>query len=155
MSPQGLLLVLALWLPPKGARHPMHTAVTEITYQATTREASIRIRVFLDDFTAALPAPRGTAAGDSAVVRYVRSSFTLVDGTGERLPFRWQGVEQEGDVLVLRFVAAAPAGLAGGRVASTLLSECFEDQVNIVRATYGGRTRTLLFTRGEAAKALD
>ena len=155
MSAYGLLLTTALWLLPSGARHPMHTAVTEIAYDATTAEASVRIRVFVDDFTAAIPTPPGTVVGDSAVVRYVRSSFTIVDRTGQRLPFRWQGVERAGDVLVLRFVAAAPAGLAGGQVASTLLTERFEDQVNIVRATYGGRTRTLLFTRGEAAKALD
>jgi hypothetical protein len=155
MSPHGFLLLAALWLLPDGARHPMHTAVTEIAYDATTTEVSIRIRVFADDLTAAIPTPPGTAAGDSAVFRYVRSSFSMVDRTGRRLLFLWKGVEQAGDVLVLRFVAAAPAGLAGGRVASTLLSERFEDQVNIVRATYGGRTRTLLFTRGEAAKALD
>ncbi|MFL5493474.1 MAG: DUF6702 family protein [Gemmatimonadales bacterium] len=155
MTPHGLLLTVALWLPPNGARHPMHTAVTEIAYDATTREASIRIRLFRDDFTAAIPMAPGTAAGDSAVARYVGSSFTLIDRTGKRLPFRWQGIEQAGDVLVLRFAAAAPAGLAGGQVASTLLSERFDDQVNIVRATYGGRTRTLLFTRGEAAKGLD
>jgi hypothetical protein len=147
--------MLALWFLPNAPRHPMHTAVTEIIYDAPTTEASIRIRVFLDDFTAAVPMPAGTVAGDSAVVRYVLSSLIIVDRTGKRLPFRWQGLEQAGDVLVLRFVAAAPAGLAGGRVATTLLSERFEDQVNIVRATYGGRTRTLLFTRGEAAKALD
>jgi hypothetical protein len=155
MSAHGLLLGAALWLLPLGARHPMHTAVTEIAYDATTTAAAIRIRVFVDDFTAALHMPPGMAAGDSAMVRYVTSSFTLVDWTGKRLPLQWQGVEQAGDVLVLRLSAAAPAGLAGGWVASTLLSERFEDQINIVRATYGGRTRTLLFTRGEAAKALD
>ena len=147
--------MLALWLPPNGARHPMHTAVTEIAYDAASMAAVIRIRVFVDDFTAAVHSAPGTAAGDSATARYVTSSFTIVDRTGRRLPLRWQGVDQTGDVLVLRFSAAAPAGLAGGQVASTLLSEQFEDQVNIVRATYGGRTRTLLFTRGEVAKALD
>ena len=56
---------------------------------------------------------------------------------------------------VMRVLANTWAGLTGGRVASALLSERFEDQVNIVRVTYGGRRRTLLFTRGEAAKALD
>ena len=155
MSAHGLLLRATLWLLPMGARHPMHTAVTEIAYDATTTAAAIRIRVFLDDFTAAIHAPAGTAAADSAMARYVTSSFTIVDRTGKRLLLQWQGVEQAGDVLVLRLSAAAPAGLAGGRVASTLLSERFEDQVNIVRATYGGRTRTLLFTSGEATKALD
>jgi hypothetical protein len=155
MSAESLLLGAALWLLPTGVRHPMHTAVTEIAYDATTRLAAIRIRVFVDDLRAALQATPGTAAGDSATVRYVTSGFSFIDRTGRRLPFRWQGAERAGDVLVLRFDAAALAGLAGGRVASTLLSERFEDQVNIVRATYSGRTRTLLFTRGEAAKSLD
>ena len=132
MSAQGVLLSAALWLLSIGVHHPMHTAVIEIAYDGTT-----------------------TAAGDSATVRYVTSSFTVVDRTGTRLMLRWHGFERVGDVLVLRFDAAAPAGLAGGRIATTLLSERFEDQVNIVRATYGGRTRTLLFTRGEAAKPLD
>jgi hypothetical protein len=155
MSAPSLLLGAALWLLPIGVRHPMHTAVTEIEYDATTTSAAIRIRVFLDDFTTAIHALPGTAAGDSATVRYVPSGFSVIDRMGRRLPLRWQGAERAGDVLVLRFYAAAPAGLSGGRVASTLLSERFEDQVNIVRVTYGGRRRTLLFTRGEAAKALD
>jgi hypothetical protein len=156
VSAHGLLLGAALWVLPNGVRHPMHTAAAEIVYDAATTAATIRIRVFVDDFTAAVHSPPpGTVAGDSAIVRYVTSSFSIVDRTGTRLRLRWQGVERAGDVQVLRFIAAAPAGLAGGKLASTLLSECFEDQVNIVRATYGGRTRTLVFTRGEAAKALD
>ena len=47
-----------------------------------------------------------------------------------------------------------PGGLAGARVTSLVLCERFPDQVNIVRATYAGRATTLLFTRGEASKAL-
>jgi hypothetical protein len=155
MSGQGLLLSTALWLLPIGERHPMHTAVTEIAYDAATAAAAVGIRVFVDDFTAAVGTPPGTPAGDSATARYVTASLSVIDRMGKRLPLQWLGVERAGDVLVLRFSVAAPAGLAGGRIASTLLCERFEDQVNIVRATYGGRTRTLLFTRGDAAKALD
>jgi hypothetical protein len=55
---------------------------------------------------------------------------------------------------VLRLRADAPRGLAGVRVRHTLLCERFNDQVNIVRATYGGRSATLFFTRGDEAKAL-
>jgi hypothetical protein len=48
-------------------------------------------------------------------------------------------------------------GLAGAPIASLLLRERFEDQENIVRARYGGRTTTLTlhFTRGEAATPLS
>jgi hypothetical protein len=133
----------------------MHTAVTEIAYQATSATASIRIRLFLDDLTTAIGVAPGTAAGDSAVARYVRAGLSLTDRSGRRLPLRWEGSERMGDVMLLRLGAAAPVGLAGGSVGSTLLSERFEDQVNIVRITWTGRTRTLLFTRGEGTKRLD
>jgi hypothetical protein len=39
-------------------------------------------------------------------------------------------------------------------VASALLCERFEDQVNIVRASYADRSVTLLFTRGDASKPI-
>lgn len=66
----------------------------------------------------------------------------------------WAGAERTGDVILLRLRGEVPGGLAGARVTSLLLCERFEDQVNIVRAVYGGRSATLLFTRGEGAKAL-
>ncbi|MBA3496726.1 MAG: hypothetical protein H0T86_06445, partial [Gemmatimonadales bacterium] len=47
-----------------------------------------------------------------------------------------------------------PGGLTGARVTSLVLCERFEDQVNIVRAVYGGRATTLLFMRGGSAKVL-
>jgi hypothetical protein len=57
-------------------------------------------------------------------------------------------------VIVLRLRGEVPGGLAGARVTSLVLCERFPDQVNIVRAEYGGRATTLLFTRGEESKAL-
>ncbi len=157
------LLLLAL-LPPAGATaetgpkvgrvHPMHTAVVEIAYQATGGLAAIQIRVFRDDFGAAVALVPSEAPADSAMARYVRGAFHLTDRAGRTLPLRWDGVEQSGDVMVLRLTAAAPEGLHGAQVLSALLCERFEDQVNIVRALYEGRTSTLLFTRGDRAKAL-
>jgi hypothetical protein len=155
MSTASSVLCTLLWLVPAAARHPMHTAVTEIAYEAASASATIRARVFLDDLTTAVGRPLGTPAGDSAMARYATAGLTIIDRTGTPLPLRWEGSEQIGDVMLLRLAAAAPAGLAGGSVGSTLLSERFEDQVNIVRVTWGGRTRTLLFTRGERVKSLD
>ena len=67
---------------------------------------------------------------------------------------RWDGATRSGDVVQIRLRGDVPGGLAGARVWIALLCERFEDQVNIVRATYAGRTASLLFTRGDAAKAL-
>jgi hypothetical protein len=133
--------------------HPMHTAVVEITYDAGSGTATIHIRVFADDFAAALSQNR-TTPSDSAMSRYVRGSFALASRSGRPLPIHWVGATREGDVVVLQLRVTVPGGLAKGKVLSALLSERFEDQVNIVRASYEGRATTLLFTRGEPAKAL-
>jgi hypothetical protein len=133
--------------------HPMHTAVVEISYDAGSGTATINIRVFADDFAAALSQNR-TTPSDSAMSRYVRGSFALASRSGRPLPIHWVGATREGDVVVLQLRVTVPAGLAKGKVLSALLSERFEDQVNIVRASYEGRATTLLFTRGEPAKAL-
>jgi hypothetical protein len=133
--------------------HPMHTAVAEINYDPASGTAAIQIRVFADDFTAALIYDGGTPS-DSAMSRYARGSFAMADRSGRPLPIRWLGAERTGDVIVLHLEVAVPGGLVKARVLSALLSERFEDQVNIVRAFYDGRATTLLFTRGEPAKAL-
>ena len=131
------------------APHPMHTAITEITHEAATGSAAIRIRVFADDFRAVV-----AGGSDSAMAAYVRGTFSLADRSGRVLQLGWEGAATEGDVLVIRLRVAAPAGLSAVRVKSELLSDRFEDQVNVVRAVYGGRTATPLFVRGDPVKAL-
>jgi len=145
------LLALAL---AAGRAHPMHTAVAELIQEGPRGQATISLRVFTDDFQAAVPPSLDAAAADSAMARYLRGTFALVDRAGRPVRLAWAGAEREGDVIVLRLRGEVPGGLAGARVTSLVLCDRFEDQVNIVRAVYGSRTATLLFTRGEASKAL-
>lgn len=138
---------------PLPAAHPMHTSVTEISYDAASRTAVIRIRVFADDLAAAVSSDSGSPA-DSAISRLVRASFTLADRSGRSLPIQWVGAERLGDVVLLRLRAKAPEGLVRAMVLNALFADRFADQVNIVRASYEGHAATLLFTRGAPAKAL-
>jgi uncharacterized protein DUF6702 len=162
-APWMPLLPLALALA-GGRAHPMHTAVTEVVQEDARGHASIQVRVYADDLRAAisLPAGRsnadsasgGSSAADSAMARYLRATFALADRTGRPVRLTWVGAEPTADVILLRLRGEVPGGLAGARVTSLVLCERFEDQVNVVRAEYTGRTATLLFTRGETAKAL-
>ena len=138
---------------PVPAVHPMHTSVTEISYDAGSRTAAILIRMFADDVAAAIGSDSEVPA-DSAISRYVGASFTMVDRSGSPLPIQWLGAERVGDVVLLRLSAKAPQGFAQVRVLNALLADHFADQDNIVRASYDGRAATLLFTRGDPAKAL-
>jgi uncharacterized protein DUF6702 len=147
------LALMTLGLFASGA-HPMHTAVTELAQQDAGGTTAVQIRVFADDFQAALPLPADPAAADSAIARYLRGTFALADRTGRPVRLAWAGAERSGDVILVRLEGRVTGGLAGARVTSLVLCERFEDEVNVVRAAYAGRTETLLFTRGESSKAL-
>lgn len=137
-----------------GRVHPMHTSVTKVVQEDARGHVSIQVRVYVDDLRSAMPARDGTAGADSAMARYLRGTFALADRTGRPVRLTWTGAEPAGDVILFRLRGEVPGGLAGARVTSLVLCERFEDQVNVVRADYAGRTTTLLFTRGETAKAL-
>jgi len=145
--------MLVLSLSGAGA-HPMHTAVAELAQQDARGMTTVQIKVFADDFHAAVALPADAGAADSAMARYLRGTFALADRRGRPVRLAWAGAERSGDVLLLRLRGEVAGGLAGARVTSLVLCERFEDEVNVVRASYAGRTETLLFTRGESSKAL-
>jgi hypothetical protein len=132
--------------------HPLHSALTELNYQPDSGAVLIRVRIFADDLAAALPSPTDSSPADSLLSRYARGTLALTDQAGRPLPLSWEGSERTGDTVLLRLRAKVTGGLQRARILVALLWERFPDQVNIVRATYGSRTVTLLFTRGDGAK---
>jgi hypothetical protein len=150
------MLGSALFWPREAAppvtTHPLHTALTELDYQPDSGAVLIRIRLFTDDLAAALSAPTDSSPADSLLSQYARGTLALTDQAGGPLPLIWQGVERTGDTVLLQLRAKLSGGLQRARILVALLWERFPDQVNIVRATYGGHTVTLLFTRGDGAK---
>jgi hypothetical protein len=150
-----LLALAILWPGAPSApvfAHPLHTALAEITYQPAERSALIRVRVFRDDLSAALTLPADSVLPDSTLSSYLRGTLALADAGGRPLGLRWEGAERSGDTIILQAAAPMLEGLQHARILAAILWERFPDQVNIVRATYGGRTVTLLFTRGDPAK---
>ncbi len=155
----ALPLTLALGAP---GLHPLHTTLTQLTFRPADRAVQISIRAFRDDFRAAVARSvgRGAAAWSAADVpaaaafAYVRGAVSLSDRQGRPLSLEWCGVERTGDLFWLCLRAPAPEGLSGLRVEVRLLFDLYEDQINIVQASYGGRRESLLFTRGDAPKRL-
>jgi hypothetical protein len=152
--PWGRMMGLGTVLLLMAARHPMHTAVTEITHRAGESIMDVRIRLFADDFGPIAAGVPGSATTDSAMSRYVRARLTISEPAGRSVPLTWTGAKREGDVILLALEAQTPGGLKGARVFSGLLTERFDDQINIVRITDDGRTTTLLFTPGDTPKVL-
>ena len=146
-----VIRVLALTLVSlAGAAHPMHTTLTQLSYRDADRTIQVSVRVFADDFRAAIRRD----VTDTAAFDYLRSALSLADRTGRPLVLTSCGLRRTGDVLWLCVSAPAPEGLSGLRVHVRLLLELYADQINIVQASYGGRRASMLFSRGDAPRKL-
>lgn len=157
----SLTLALAVGAFSAGVRvHPLHTTLTAITYDATSHQVTAVVRTFASDFSTAVARRAGRAppeddrVSDSASFAYLVTAFTVADRDGHPLPLAWCGSRRTGDVLWLCVRAAAPGGLSGLRLVNRALMELFADQVNIVMADYGGRSESMLFTKGAGLERL-
>ncbi len=132
------------------ALHPLHTTLTQLTYDAARGTVEVSVRAFADDFRAAA----GSDASDSAAYAYLGKALTLTDRDGRALPLSGCGLRRTQDLLWLCLRTRAAGGLAGVRVHARMLLELYEDQINIVQASYDGRRVSLLFSRGDPPKPL-
>ena len=142
----ALLLGALLLLPLRTAEaHPLHTTITDLSFAGGRVQAVIRI--FSDDLNAAVAASGRTREA------YLGRNFVLRGADGKQIPLRWRGTRLTEDLLWIHLEGSA-AGLRGGTVANTLAADLFSDQVNIVKASYDGQKRTLLFTPGARPQRL-
>jgi len=140
--------------------HPLHTTLAQIGYDMPRRELTVSLRVFTDDFSAAVArhARIRLAAGETptavAVYRYVASRFVLTDAEGHSVPLDACGVRRSSEMLFVCLRARGAAPPTGMRLRNALMTEWFDDQVNIVQYVSGSARRTTLFTPGDGAKRL-
>ncbi len=140
--------------PGHAGAHPIHASLTQLRYDAARRTVDVSIRLFAQDVLDALKRRGpGTTAPAADAPGYALARFALY--LGDRpLSLEACGVRQSGDLLWLCLAARGAPGLAGLTVSNRLLVELFDDQVNIVQADADGRRLSLLFTKGDGAKAL-
>lgn len=146
--------------PRVAAAHPIHTTLTQLTFDDATHEVRISLRVFADDFSTAVarharvPATADHRVDGAAAQAYLASVLQLTDRSGRAVPLSWCGARREGNVYFVCLRAVAPAGLDGARVANRCHFELYGDQINIVQATVHGRRQSLMMTRGDAPKPI-
>ena len=155
----GVILVCVCSAIAGGARtawtHPLHTTLTEIALDSTDGSMRLTIRAFADDFSAVVakhagrlrPADYNVPSGD--IASYVVSAVSVEDPNGKHAPLMWIGLRRTGDLMWITMRVPSVHALRGVRLASTLLFERFDDQVNIVQATYDGHRHSMLFTAGD------
>jgi hypothetical protein len=160
----GLLAGLLATVPPLAA-HAIHTSVAEADYNAATRRLEVSLRVFIDDFEAALSvharrrlslAATPREEFDAATRTYLAEKFTVRTPDGQFAPLVWVGreVRDAENELWFHFEVALPGGVEGCRVHHQALGEQFPTQINSVRVRDGERRLTLVFLPRQTEKTV-
>lgn len=134
--------------------HPIHTTMAQLTHDGRSGEVRVVIRVFADDFGLAVAHAFGGTGEPRPMAAYLTRHLVLQGPRGERIPLQWVEARQQAEVIWIRLRGSAPDGLRGGRLRNALVFDLHADQVNIVKASYRGTDRTLLFTRDNPIKRL-
>lgn len=149
-------VIMLLALGANAAAHPIHTSIAEADYNPTARNLEIALRVFADDFEAALTArekrtislDRTPAADFDALTRaYIAEYFTVKATDGSRVTLHWIGreIKEGANELWLYFAAPLPQGVDGTTIHHAMLRDQFSNQINSVHVRDGARRTTLVF----------
>jgi hypothetical protein len=147
----ALLLVVA----PALDAHPLHSSFTEITRERSG-ELKISIRLFSDDFGAALDSLRMKSSGsslESVAQQYLTSTVTLMAG-GKPLPLVWCGMRSDQG---LTWVCARTSKPVAGSFLfrNSMMFDRFSDQLSIIRWTGPKETRTTILSARVQEVRLD
>jgi len=138
--------------------HPLHTTLTDVALDSADGALRLTIRAFADDFSAVVarhagkPRPADYRVADADVASYVAAAVAVEGSDGHRAPLTWGGLRRAGDLMWVTVRVPSVRSLRGVKLSSRLLFEVFNDQVNIVQATYDGHRHSMLFTAGDGPK---
>ena len=163
MKYKFLFLVLALVaasLAPALA-HDFHTSITDIKYNPRTQSLEVAVKVFTDDLEEALSKFTKTkvvynsksSEQKQQLSAYLQSKLSFEVAKGKPLKYNLLGSEAETDAVWMYIeVPVKSASLAQLYVKNAVLTELFNDQMNIVNLNYKGKTESILLQRGEEQK---
>ncbi len=143
------------------SRHEFHASVTQMQYNPAERAFEISIRVFTDDLERGLSAASGTKISlekgkqDALMEKYVRSHFGYINAQKQPKPVRYVGYETEADAQWIYLEMPYSEPFSGGTMRQTILTELFDDQVNMVNIKYQNQKKTFVFRKNQTVQEVS
>ena len=150
---------LPLLIPRIANAHPVHSTLAVMQPDATG--VTIRLRAFADDFSAAVARfagkrpPVDSSASAADIARYAAARFGVTTAAGKSVPITVCGIERARELYWICLRVESGNGASGLSVRNLVLTELHADQVNVVQVKRGTTNRTMLFTRGSKAVAIE
>lgn len=132
--------------------HAFHTSLAQVKYDTRSKVLEVSVRVFTDDLETALSKETNakvklddTNQHDGLIERYLKKQFGFINQKGERKAMNFIGKEFEVDATWLYLEIPCQESPNGLMLQNALLTEIFDDQVNMVNLTYLSTKKTYLF----------
>ncbi|MEJ8802914.1 DUF6702 family protein [Pontibacter sp. H249] len=144
--------------------HDFHTSITDIKYNPRTQSLEVSLRVFTDDLENAVSKFTKTkviynsasAEQQQQIYAYLQTKLSFELTKGKPLKYKLLGSEAETDAVWMYVeVPVKSASVGQLYVKNAVLTEIFNDQMNIVNLNYKGKTESALLQRGEEQKKFD
>jgi hypothetical protein len=158
-----LVAILCFFGSTVAMAHDYHSSITDIKYNPRTQSLQVAIKVFTDDLESALSKrskSKITYSANSESIKqqlagYMAASMSFEVTKGKPLKQRFVGSEEEADVVwVYLEVPVQHASLSELYIKNAVLTEVFDDQMNIVNLNYKGKVQSMLLQRDETSKKL-
>lgn len=156
-----LMMVLCAGHLHSAIRHPnfhkFHVSNSQLEYKPSAQSVEIIVRVFADDFQAAISRHAGREvrlerpedwqdkAKTALIVAYLNDNFVLKTKAGRPVRLTWVGMEGMADMFWIYVAGRMPGGLVGAQLKNRMHCELFADQVNVVTAKFQGKQVGLMF----------
>jgi hypothetical protein len=145
--------------------HPIHTSIAEADYNCATKKLEVALRVYVDDFEAALSTharrpisleKTPPAEFNALAHAYLAEKFTVRTRAGAAVAPRWVGreIKPADNELWFYFEFALADGVEGIRLRHGALGEQFPNQINSVRIRDDGRKTTLVYLPKQTEKTV-
>ncbi|WP_162428613.1 DUF6702 family protein [Pontibacter pudoricolor] len=158
-----LIAIVCLLASTVTMAHDYHASITDIKFNPRTQSLQIAVKVFTDDLETALSKRSKTKVSyDPAsetikqqLASYMAANMKFELAKGKPLKQHFVGSEEDADVVWVYFeVPVQQATLSQLYIQNAVLTELFDDQMNIVNLDYKGNMHSMLFQKSETGKKL-
>ena len=145
--PLGAILLISFRPKP----HPFHVSVTEINHNVSEKSLEISCKIYTDDFEKILAKNYKTkvdlgkaemkTAMDSLVKKYILSHLS-VKPDGRAIVYTYIGFEIESEACYAYVEVSNVSSVTNLAVSNSILYDEFDDQMNIIHVTVGGKRKS-------------
>ncbi|MBB6612268.1 hypothetical protein H7F15_14555 [Pontibacter sp. Tf4] len=155
------IVTLCLLCSLSAAAHDYHASITDVKFNPRTQSLQVAVKVFTDDLENALSKQSKRNVTYSAtseqvkeqLVTYMATTMRFELSQGKPLKQHFVGSEAEADVVWIYFeVPVQAASLSQLYIRNAVLTELFDDQMNILNLDYKGKMHSSLFRKDETSK---